>query len=231
MKNIKTSFKAFNAVNESIIKPYDYGELLSQIKENALNITSFEDINHLCIGTGVQFVDYDTFYSTLVTDTEREKAPPKEMKIFPGLQFALFNKHINQTQIVVMIDELMIMLKTDKLHPFIKLLHEILRHESIHAQQVQRSDKNSYSLERAPGGDDKGTKEYFSHHTEQMAYAQSMVDQMKAKGLSKAQMLDSIKDTKKTETWVHDIYKKVLTPKEMQKFMKYVYLYINEVEE
>lgn len=231
MKKIKTTFREFNSINEAIIKPYDYDDLISHIKENVLNITSLDDINDICIGTGVQFVDYDTFYSGLITDGERKMAPPQERQMFPGLLFALFNKHISQIQVVVVIDDLVKMMTSSKIDGFLKLLREILRHESIHVQQVQRSDKNSYSLERGPSADKSGTKEYFSHHTEQMAFAQSMVDQMISKGLNKAQMLDSIKNNRKTETWVHDLYKKTLTAKEMQKFMKYVYQYINEIDE
>jgi hypothetical protein len=225
--NLK-KFIEFDAINEAIIKPFDFKEDLSSIIDYHQNINNIDDLNACVNSETTVFVDFDTFYNSLVTDKEREQAPPREMNTRFGIQFALFNKHISKINVVILPDFFKNIKNKQLLPQIVNFLQELLRHESIHLQQVERSPK-SYSLERSPKTE-QTRKEYFSHHSEQMAFALSFVDNMTQQGFSKEEMLKAIRNKKKTNIWIQHAYSQVLDDKQYQKFLRYVYDYINDIE-
>lgn len=211
---------------EATIMPLDITSIIDAIRDNASSIESLEDINKYINSDVLEFVNYDTFYATLRTEKEKKGAPPKGMNINNGIQFALVDKY-SMKMYVVVLPEFIKALKGSSLNRILSFLSEVIRHESVHLQQLKRSDK-AYSLDRSPA---VNQKEYFAHPSEQMAYALSFVDNMKEKGYSKAEMLDAIRNKKRTGIWIQDAYGHVLDDKQFQKFMRYVYDYINDIKE
>lgn len=225
--NLK-KFSEFEVVNEGRLKPLDFSGVFDQIIANISEINTIDDLNKYIGSDVIDFLDYDTFYASLQTEKEKSVAPPKNMNILLGIQFALFNKNTKRINIVVL-PSFIKKLKEGKRNQseIFSLLMEIIRHESVHLQQSERSDK-AYSLERSPAGDKKA---YFGHHSEQMAYALSFVDNMKERGYTKEMMLDAIKNQKDTNIWIQKVYSTILDEKQYKKFMRYVYDYIDDIEE
>ncbi len=221
-------YSEFEVVNEGVLAPMDFHGVFDAIIEHVNEIETVEDLNKYIGNDVIEFMNYDTFFTYLKTDQEKKVAPPKNMDILNGVQFAIYNKHNNKINIVVLprfFSKLKEGLRSTS--ETFQLLMEIIRHESVHLQQSARSDK-AYSLERSPAGN---AKKYFSHHSEQMAYALSFVDNMKQRGYTKAKMLDAIKNKQDTRIWIQKVYSDVLDDKQFKRFMRYVYDYINQVEE
>ena len=62
-----------------------------------------------------------------------------------------------------------------------------------------------------------------------MAYAQSLVDDLRNQDLSNSEIKDLLRNQKNIKSWISNVYKKVLSPEQFKKFMKYTYLYLMEV--
>jgi len=114
-------------------------------------------------------------------------------------------------------------LKGDGLDSLLAFLNEVLRHESIHYQQVGRmKDKTSYKLDASPT---HNTKKYWTDKKELMAYAQTLIDHLTQQGLDKNEVEHKIKSPGDIKSWVWNVYKQVLDETQMKRFLKYVYQY------
>lgn len=221
---IKESFKyilKFQSFNESVIKPYDFTEIISNIKSMS-NITMYE-LKDMFIDLDVEFIDIDYFKSKLQTDKEIELVPVNMPHIMPGLRFAAHNVYTNKMYICVVEDKFIETLNSPIKNNLLDLLEEILRHESIHKQQAEkRPNIQIRNLENSP----MKMKKYFSSTDEIMAYADSFITQCRKKGLSDDKILDLLKTGKKS-SWVQDVYNK-MDPEVQNRFRKYVYQYLDK---
>lgn len=220
----KESFKyilKFQSFNESVINPYDFTEIISNIKSMS-NIT-MDELKNMFNDLDVEFIDVDYFKSKLQTDKEIELVPVDMPHIMPGLRFAAHNVYTNKMYICVVEDKFIETLNGPIRNNLLDLLEEILRHESIHKQQAEkRPNIQIRNLENSP----MKMKKYFSSTDEIMAYADSFITQCRKKGLSDDKILDLLKTGKKA-SWVQDVYSK-MDPEVQNRFRKYVYQYLDK---
>jgi hypothetical protein len=212
--------KYLKRFNEAIIRPFDFKELLDIISSK--NYTNISELNELTRQYNVIFSNFDDFYDSLGLEIEKILAP-KELLLYGGVKFALYNKYKNIIMIVVEVDLFFNFIKNNDLSQFLSFLNEILRHESIHLQQVDRmKDKTSYKLDSSPT---HNSDKYWKEKRELMAYAQTLIDHLVSQNLSKKEIEEKLKSHKDIRSWVFNIYKKLLNEKEMKRFMKYLYQY------
>jgi hypothetical protein len=215
MKHIK-NYKLF----EASIPPLDFTEFLNGLKTMEFN--NLEDLNDFSMKFDINFSNFDDFYDSLELDIEKELAP-KELMLMGGVKFALFNKYENCIMIVVEEEMFIDYLKNRNLDQLIAFLNEVLRHESIHLQQVDRmKDKSIYKLDSSPT---HNAMKYWKEKRELMAYAQSLIDQLTQQGLTKSEIGEKIRTQKDIKSWIWNVYSKVLSVDEMKRFLKYVYQY------
>jgi hypothetical protein len=209
---------------EAVIEPFDFDGFLSQLKSGTYN--SIAELNEMAKEYTVQFSNFDDFHDSLGTDVEKEMAP-KELMLMGGVKFALFNKYKEVMMIVVEEEMFLEFLKGDGVDRLTTFLREVLRHESIHLQQVDRmKDKSGYKLDASPT---HNSKKYWTDKKELMAYAQSMIDQLTAQGMDKDEIESKIKNPRDIKSWIWNVYKQVLDPKQMKRFLKYVFQYWEKI--
>jgi len=211
----------------AIIKPYDFSHYIDELKKSEREISNLNDINKLFKGSEIYFSDFDTYFNALTNEKEKIVAP-KELMLMGGVKFALYNTNIDKINVVVepflFFD--FINSRQNK-QQFYEFLHLVLRHESIHLQQVSKMGKDKYVLDASPT---VNTKKYWTSPYEIMAYAQSLVDDLQNQGNSKEEIEDFFRDPESMEkvgSWIYDLHKKVLNKKQFEKFRKYAYLYLN----
>lgn len=222
MKTLVT-FEQFYKISEGVISPLDFSEVLELLKRDRSTFNTLEDINLATEKYGIKFADFDTFYGSLEKDIEKKLAP-KELVLIGGVKFALFNKYQNTIMIVVEPEVFLEFLRNSpRLEGFLGFLKEVLRHESIHLQQVDRmKDKSSYVLDSSPT---HNAKKYWTEKREMMAYAQTLLDHLADQGLGKEEILKKIQGGEEIKSWVWNVYSKVLDPEQMKLFRKYLYQY------
>lgn len=213
-------------VNEAIIKPYDFTSYIEKLKVEEGNIDGFEDINNIFEGSNIHFSDFDEYYGTLTREEEKIVAP-KGLMLMGGVKFALYNTNIDKINVVVEPSLFFDYINSDSdKKAFYQFLELVLRHESIHLQQVSRMGKENYVLDASPT---VNSKKYWQNPHEVMAYAQSLVDDLRNQDLSNNEIKDLLRNQKNIKSWIYNVYKKVLSPEQFKKFMKYTYLYLMEV--
>jgi hypothetical protein len=221
---IKESFNHilnFKSFNETVIEPYDFNEIISNIK--SMRSITMDELKDMFVDFDIEFIDIDYFKSKLQTDKEIELVPVNMPHIMPGLRFAAHNVYTNKMYICVVEDIFIETLNGPIKNNLLDLLEEILRHESIHKQQAEkRPNIQIRNLENSP----MKMKKYFSSTDEIMAYADSFITQCRKRGLSDDGIVDLLKTGKKA-SWVQDVYSKMDT--EVQnRFRKYVYQYLDK---
>lgn len=224
---IKESFNHilnFKSFNEAVIEPYDFSEIISNIK--SMRSITMDELKDMFIDLDVEFIDIDYFKSKLQTDKEIELVPVNMPHIMPGLRFAAHNVYTKKMYVCVVEDKFIETLNSD-LGPIknglLDLLEEILRHESIHKQQAEkRPNIQIRNLENSP----MKMKKYFSSTDEIMAYADSFITQCHKRGLSDDRILYLLKTGSKS-SWVQDVYSK-MDPEVQNRFRKYVYQYLDK---
>ena len=137
-------------VNEAIIKPYDFTSYIEKLKLEEGNIDGFEDINNIFEGSNIHFSDFDEYYGTLTREEEKIVAP-KGLMLMGGVKFALYNTNIDKINVVVEPSLFFDYINSDSdKKAFYQFLELVLRHESIHLQQVSRMGKENYVLNASP---------------------------------------------------------------------------------
>jgi hypothetical protein len=216
--------KYLKKFNEAVIKPYDFDQVLNDVRER----TDFtiESLNELFSYLDVKFVDVDYFISKLKTRKEIELVPIGMKEMIGGIRFAAHNIHTNMMYVCVNDEKFLQHLnnQNDEKNELIYFLREILRHESIHKQQGEKRDVVIRNLENSP----MEPKSYFGSTDEIMAYAQSFIDQCHQKGMSDNDIIDAIRIGRKV-SWVQDVYSK-MDPNVKKRFDKYVYQYLQPDE-
>lgn len=217
------SFKEFT--NEAIITPVDTDEIIAEVK--SLNhIDSLDDINKDLLKFNIHFSFYDEFFDSLESQEEKNVAPPKILYCSPAIKFALYNKYINKINFVVS-DNFIDLFNRRRLtnENFYNILSEMIKHESIHSKQVGKMGIEHYHLIDSPENPDQ----YFSNRSEIMAYANSFVTEMMEEYKSKEKIINLLRSQKYIRNWIFDCYKKHVDQKDFHRFIKYVYLYLQEL--
>lgn len=217
------SFKVFEY---SVIKPTDMDGLIDRlIHDNPLNI---EDANIIANDYGVDIVTYDQFIES-IDDEMRSGVPPSNQYMFgalSGINFAVMNKFTNSINLVVSYPEFIQFLIHISPLDLKQLIKSILGHESIHKQQYDKMGNlpNVYVVD-SPVTNPTG---YLGHHTEIMAYAYSIVDELKRiENKTKEEVLVIIQ--KGNGHRMLEQYYKLFdkSDKVIKKLNKYLYLYCN----
>ena len=215
-------------VFEAIIQEKDFSEYVEHLKSNIDEIKSLDDLNKLSEPYDVFFSTYEDFLEYL-DDEEREVAPPKQMHAFLPIRarFGLYNKHLDKMQIVVSDEKEFIDALPQTLNHY--LFTHILKHESIHQQQVAKMPKGKelYNLKDSPTDQDK----YFSNKWEMMAFAQSMIDEMKLH-MDKNKIIRVLKEGY-GHPLLDQVYKrfKRTNPAVYKRFLKYAMEYAQQIPE
>jgi hypothetical protein len=107
----------------------------------------------------------------------------------------------------------------------IKMLRLIVRHESIHIQQIDRSGGKVKDVDKAETPEE--FKEYMGNKQEIMAYAQSIVDSLRMQNLSDNQILQQLRQGR---IWDNSMrtYRYLFKdePKVLNLLQKYIYQYL-----
>lgn len=225
-KRTETSIRTLirKHLNEmAVIKPYDFSYYIDKLKKSEKNISSLNDINDIFKGSNIYFSDFETYFKTLTNEKEKIVAP-KDLMLMGGVKFALYNTNIDKINVVVEPSLFFDFLSSKgNKQQFYEFLNLVLRHESIHLQQVSKMGKDKYVLDASPT---VNAKKYWTSPYEIMAYAQSLVDDLHNQGLSNEEIETFLREPENIESWIYDLHKKVLNKEQYRKFMKYVYLYI-----
>jgi hypothetical protein len=207
----------------SIISPLDFTTYLTNLKEQEGKIFNINDLNDIFKGSDIHFSDFDEYYETLKNEKEKIVAP-KDLMLMGGVKFALYNTNIDKINIVIEPSLFFEFINSNvNKKSFYNFLRLILRHESIHLQQVNKMGKSNYVLDASPT---INAKKYWTSQPEIMAYAQSLIDDLRDKGHDDVEIENFLRNEKNINSWIHNVYKQVLDKKQYKKFMKYVYLYL-----
>lgn len=209
---------------EAVVEPFNFKEVLSIIKNG--NFSDIEELNKNIKEYQVEFITFEEFKNSLGTDIEKKVAPEYSM-MGGGIKFGVFNKYRNMIEIVVEPHMFNYMLKVRMNDMFLEFIDQILQHESIHLQQVSKmKNKDAYILDSSPEFD---ADKYNSEKREIMAYAQTIILELKNKRFTKNDIINQLKKGKlESEQFEH--YKKLLNEKDMKRFMKYLYQYAENLK-
>jgi len=207
MNNIK-DFKGYiSMVNEAVIMPIDYTDLISELADACLaRPISVDQANIIAWNHDVKFKRYNEFYRSL-PDELKHTAPPQNTPLFG------FIDSDNNVNIVLNIPGI----------GFRELgfISHMIQHESVHKGQWERRGKNvEYTL---PDANDRAS--YFSHKDEIMAFSQSIIEMMLSnEGLRNMSQITTL--LKKNPLY-NDI-KKVVSEDVLKKYNKYIYQYAEQ---
>lgn len=222
MTILKTTLSEF--LNESIIRPYNFDSAFDELISKEGNINSLDDVNDIFKDLDVYVSDIEEFESSDWSDEERTIIP-RDVEMIGGVRFGVYNYKTNKMNLVVIPSKFIAFLNRPyNKDTFFDFINEILRHESIHKQQVQRMTGGEKKLKDSPSN----PKDYFSNKNEIMAYAQSFVDQMKKQGRTNNQILNMMRNDKVVGSWTYDNYKRVVDEDTLKRFQKYAYLYLQD---
>jgi hypothetical protein len=206
MHNIK-GFKDYTtSVNEAVIMPIDYSELMRELSEAcAQRPISIDQANMIAWNHDVKFKRYDEFYRSL-PDNLKHTAPPQNTPLFGYIDDE------NNVTIVLSIPGI----------GFRELgfISHMIQHESIHKGQWERRANVEYTL---PDANDRA--KYFSNKDEIMAFSQSIVEIMLSH--QRIRQMSQLRDLLKTNPLYNDI-KKVVTEDVLKKYNKYIYQYAEQ---
>ena len=206
MHNIK-GFKDYTtSVNEAVIMPIDYSELMRELTEAcAQRPISIDQANMIAWNHDVKFKRYDEFYRSL-PDNLKHTAPPQNTPLFGYIDDE------NNVTIVLSIPGI----------GFRELgfISHMIQHESIHKGQWERRANVEYTL---PDANDRA--KYFSNKDEIMAFSQSIVEIMLSH--QRIREMSQLRELLKTNPLYNDI-KKVVTEDVLKKYNKYIYQYAEQ---
>jgi hypothetical protein len=204
--------KSFLEINESVITPEEI------TNPNRRIVTTFEDLVEYGIENNFDVVEYDEFYNSL-SDDDKKTAPPSNEIPF----FALFNANRGKAMFVICDKNVVGMIPN-----FIYIINDIIGHENVHKEQNAR--RNGLKL-NMPNPTDK--KEYFSNKDEIMAFSWTIANGLFGinKDLKSAfRALKYYKGTREVNRLWEDITKNCDT-NVINKYMKYIYMYLEEMYE
>ena len=213
MTNILT-FSKF--INESKLNSWDFTNFIEEIKSSkGLTMDKLKEIG---LKYKVHFMSRDEFASML------SEMPPESSGIMikGGL---LFGCEKNGKISVVVNDNI---LKYNDNEIVLSLLEEIVRHESVHIEQMSRDKRGDKIPLVAPVGDD-----YFKSKMEVMAFARSSADHFinwgKNSSYEKNDIISIIKSNPNRASnisWVYKVYRKI-GGETYNRFLKYLIEYLN----
>ena len=100
--------ECLSPILEAVIFPVDFSVYINDLKEYVENNNNpiLEDVNKIFEPANVIFSDYDTAKKNIESKEEREKFPEKNTAErlangSYGIAFALYNKYINKTNVVI----------------------------------------------------------------------------------------------------------------------------------
>tara|TARA_R110000772_G_scaffold55_9_gene357 strand:+ start:10854 stop:11618 length:765 start_codon:yes stop_codon:yes gene_type:complete len=250
MKYLK-NYKIFEM---AVIKPLDIGGLIDRLIQESPR--TIEEANVISNEYNVDIVTYDQFMES-IDDEMREGAPPKTAFMFgpppgampppgmrpprgmppsSGMHFAVMNKFTNKMNLVVDYNPFIMFLTRMAPPQLKKVIKSILGHESIHYQQFAKmgADTDKYVVDSPSKNGGEG---YLKHHTEIMAHAFSIVDELKnVENKSKEDIIYGLKHDK-IRHHLYNSYRGKFSkygsgqfdPKVMNKLHKYIFQYVEEL--
>jgi len=206
MINIKRFSDYVSSINEAVIMPIDYTELMRELAEAcAVRPISVDQANMIAWNHDVKFKRYEDFYREL-PDEFKHTAPPRNTPLFG------FIDSDNNVNIVLNIPGI----------GFRELgfISHMIQHESVHKGQWERRPNVEYTL---PDANDRAS--YFSNKDEIMAFSQSIIEMM----LSREGLRDisQLRDLLKRNPLYNDI-KKVVSEDVLRRYNKYIYQYAEQ---
>ena len=224
---------------EAIISPKNIDGLIDELINNTPN--TLEEANEIGQKYDVDIVDRPTFVESVKSEKEFSKSIPSRFIFTPfsGLYFGVLNPVTKRVSLVVDYKEFkrfLMLIRSDRnLSMFDGIMKSMLSHETIHKQQLDKvgGDFKKYDLKGSPETD---PIKYLSSTTEIMAYAFSIVDELKRQGLSEDEILNVLRKFDDKAHWVIKWYKSMVRDKKvLNKLRKYAYQYtkklMNENEE
>jgi len=214
MAGIK-KFNEFFSIKEAVILNKDYTELIHELSE--LVHTKKYDKDELLsavieIGDkyGVCFMDYDTFHNVL-SEVDKKNAPPKGRVPF----FGFYDSKSKKPCIVFDVMPVAAILKFE-----LKMIEEMLEHESVHTQQDERSAVE-YKLPNVNPSTQRSL--YFSDKNEIMAFSQSIARDLYRRKSTLSDMEKNLEYNRLYNDISHSVDDVVL-----KRYHKYIYMYLSE---
>jgi hypothetical protein len=199
-------------LNEGVILPQGFSEVRNIIEAGW---DSIQELNSALVPHRVQFMSIEEFRKSLHAAEEKKWVPN-----FP--MFAAYHIYLKMMVIVygVSSEEMINGLKNPRI---VNNVIRMLDHESVHDVQDRVSGGRAYSLSRSPS---KDSNEYFSHYSETMAYARTLVQDLRNMGLEDYDILEKMR-IGEIDHWIYKIYMG-LDDKTQKLFKKMVYNYLNK---
>jgi len=232
-KLVCESLEEIYNINEKIIQPIETKHIIREIFNMSPNI---DIINDNIKKYKIKIVSYDEAINTIKNQKEKDQAPPRNFYLIKsyGIQFGFYNNDEKIVFIVVnkelFINGLIKHQNNEKgyenINDIVNLLSEMTRHETIHLQQFNRRPQSAY---KDPVSWTDPVK-YWNNQDEIMAYARSFVDTcIYSYDMSIEEILQLIRTKKLWELdWVaKEGFNKAVTKKNKNKFLKYVFDYVN----
>lgn len=208
MKEIK-KFEMF--INETVINPMNYDDLLDIISST----NDIDELNGKAFDFAVNFIGYDIYKKHVGNNMV---LPPKRFML-PGIYFTTYNYLDDMTYFVIEPIEFL-RVKNSPMHK--DFFNKVLRHESIHRQQVYKNRDFGECF------DVTDSKKYLTNRREQMAWARTILDELMDR-LSIDEIENKLKSYSKLSVFSHSLnhYLSVVKDeKERKSLYKYIYQYI-----
>lgn len=232
--------------NEKVVVPNtDKFNIISEVKDRFKRgeIKDLQGLNELTVPHGFKFIRHSEFSESMKDVKDVVETMPKkgDRQMIPHvLWFMIMNKKTNLINIVVDDDfhddfhNCMVMLLR------FPVLVSILKHEDIHRQQIERMGDSKYYIVKDPN--DK--KEYLSDPNEIMAFAYSIIEDLKNDNFTRDEILNKLREGDLSfsmgrmmtggRSSFHPIYFDYVenlekNSKEFKKLQKYMYLYTIEL--
>ena len=204
--NIKDFYKE---VYDIISKDFD------SKNKKATGVISINDLVSVGQKNNIEIVNYNQFYNDL-EDTLKAGAPPKNQPFF-----ATVNEKTKKIRIVLNNEYFennpWRILDTG----FLDKIYHMMKHENVHLGQLSRT------APRKLGGDDVSDMgKYFSNKDEIMAFSQSIADDVM--GMNPKDMEDALKKLYYYSRPWQDIKRTVKDHQLINRYKKYIYLYLKE---
>jgi hypothetical protein len=175
-------------------------------------IKSFSDLKQFGERNGFDVVNYDEFWAS-ISENDRKTAPPRSGVPF----FALYHNERGKPMFVL-VEEIFLKFSVN----FKEIVLDVIGHEMIHAQQVLRKGNIDYHLPSP-----LELNKYFSNKEEIMAFSYTIAKDLSRKSKNIKDAISKIRTGMAGSLW--KTIKATCNQKTIDRYKKYIYLYLEEI--
>jgi hypothetical protein len=204
---------------EAMIQPHNFDRYLQRLSTEP--VRSIDDLNAIFEGH-VRFITREEYHQLNPTASLPENIDVMFQRtggiglatVRDGIIYIVYDRRNLQRTI-----------NRSKVGQLVRLISMMVRHESIHLQQIERSGGRVQDVDQA--GTPEEMSSYMSNKQEMMAYAQSVIDDFHHQGLSNERILSALKQGRMFGSQIYQQFRHhVHDRKAIQLMHKYIYQYL-----